>query len=480
MSNINYSNLEKNNLSELQQFAKENLNIHNVKNYRKKELVELIANELKHNTKFQPQKQATEVKSDQQNRPETFQKPTSANTENQENSGRKVIPADGILEIMPDGFGFLRAKNCCISEKDVYISAGFIKRVGLRMGDHIQGLSQLIHQGEKCPQLYQIDFVNGRRLDACRRRPNFDYLTPIYPNSRITLESAGKPNELSTRIIDMVAPIGKGQRGLIVSPPKAGKTTLLKQIANGITQNHPSVKLIFLLIGERPEEVTDIQRSTNANVIFSTFDEHPEHHAKVAEMILEHCKRLVESGDDVVLLLDSITRLARSYNLIEPASGRSLSGGLDPAALFKPKKFFGAARNIENGGSLTIIATALIETGSKMDDVIFEEFKGTGNMEIHLSRKLSEIRLFPALDLAKSGTRKEDLLLSSDELDAMRAVRKNLSDGKTEKITEFIISSMYKTKNNTQFVKVINETFSPKEKVILDDETILNASFGNQ
>ena len=392
---------------------------------------------------------------------------------------RTTVKADGILEIMPDGFGFLRAQNCYTSDKDVYVSANFIKRVGLRSGDHITGLSQIIRTNEKFPSLFQIDIINGRRLDECRRRPNFDSLTPIYPDSRITLEISDTENELSTRIIDLISPIGKGQRGLIVSPPKAGKTTLLKQIANGITKNHPDIKLIILLIDERPEEVTDIQRSTNANVIFSTFDEHPEHHAKVAEMILEHSKRLVESGDDVVILLDSITRLARSYNLIVPASGRALSGGLDPTALFKPKKFFGAARNIENGGSLTIIATALIETGSKMDDVIFEEFKGTGNMEIHLNRKLSERRIFPAFDLNKSGTRHDDLLLSKSEFAAMQTMRRNLAEGKTDKVTELIINGLAKTKNNTQFISILNDALAEAEKAssTLDDDAILGNSF---
>lgn len=393
---------------------------------------------------------------------------------------KNTIKADGILEIMPDGFGFLRAQNCCTSEKDVYVSANFIRRVGLRTGDHITGLSQVIRTNEKFPSLFQIDIINGRRLDECRRRPHFDSLTPIYPDSRITLETENQDsdNELSTRIIDLISPIGKGQRGLIVSPPKAGKTTLLKQIANGITQNHPDIKLIILLIDERPEEVTDIQRSTNANVIFSTFDEEPEHHAKVAEMILEHGKRLVESGDDVVILLDSITRLARSYNLIVPASGRALSGGLDPTALFKPKKFFGAARNIENGGSLTIIATALIETGSKMDDVIFEEFKGTGNMEIHLNRKLSERRIFPAFDLNKSGTRRDDLLLSKAEFSAMQMMRRNLAEGKTDKVTELIITGLTKTKNNAQFVSIFNDALTESEKTnSFDDDIILNSSF---
>ena len=350
----------------------------------------------------------------------------------------------------------------------------------MRTGDHITGLSQVIRTNEKFPSLFQIDIINGRRLDECRRRPHFDALTPIYPDSRITLETENQDsdNELSTRIIDLISPIGKGQRGLIVSPPKAGKTTLLKQIANGITQNHPDIKLIILLIDERPEEVTDIQRSTNANVIFSTFDEEPEHHAKVAEMILEHGKRLVESGDDVVILLDSITRLARSYNLIVPASGRALSGGLDPTALFKPKKFFGAARNIENGGSLTIIATALIETGSKMDDVIFEEFKGTGNMEIHLNRKLSERRIFPAFDLNKSGTRRDDLLLSKAELSAMQTMRRNLAEGKTDKVTELIITGLTKTKNNAQFVSIFNDALTESEKNnSIEDDIILNSSF---
>ncbi len=446
---IDFSDLGNNSLEALRSFAKNELNIKSTSVMRKNDLIQLITAALQKEAEASsvPESPAVPVKEAE----------PAPSPEAPSDDTRKGIPADGILEIMPDGFGFLRASNCYSSEKDVYISANFIKKTGLRTGDHITGLAQVLHQTERYPSLYRIDLVNGRRLEKVRRRPNFDSLTPVYPDNRLTLENVRNSDELSTRIIDLVSPIGKGQRGLIVSPPKAGKTTLLKQIANGISDNHPDVRLLILLIDERPEEVTDIQRSTKADVIFSTFDEHPEHHAKVSEMILEHAKRCVESGDDVVILLDSLTRLARSYNLTVPASGRTLSGGLDPAALFKPKKFFGAARNIENGGSLTIIATALIETGSKMDDVIYEEFKGTGNMEIHLNRKLSEKRIFPAVDLNKSGTRRDDLLLSDGEQNAMQKMRRHLAEGKTDRVTEYIISTLSRTTSNAQFVLQLND-----------------------
>ena len=317
----------------------------------------------------------------------------------------------------------------------------------------IKGISRKPTEEEKFPALIFVGEVNGQSPENAYKRKNFDDLIPIFPNERLRLETVS--NEYAMRIIDLVSPIGKGQRGMIVAPPKVGKTTLLKKIANSITTNNPEVELIVLLIDERPEEVTDMKRSINGEVIYSTFDELPEHHVKVAEMVLERAKRLTEQNKDVVILLDSITRLARAYNLVVPASGRTLSGGLDPSSLHKPKRFFGAARNIENGGSLTILATALIETGSRMDDVIFEEFKGTGNMEVHLDRKLSEKRIFPAIDINKSGTRREDLLLSKEEQEAVYTLRKALSNLNTADVTEQVINLMLSTKNNQEFIEKI-------------------------
>lgn len=360
---------------------------------------------------------------------------------------------EGILEVLPDGYGFLRGKNYLSSPKDVYISSVQIRRFRLDKGDKIKGIARVPQDTEKdkFPALIFVGEVNGESPEKAYRRKKFDDLIPIYPNERIRLETT--PNEYAMRIIDLISPIGKGQRGMIVAPPKVGKTTLIKKIANSISINNPEVELIVLLIDERPEEVTDMTRSIKGDVIYSTFDELPEHHVKVAEMVLERAKRLTEQGKDVVILLDSITRLARAYNLVIPSSGRTLSGGLDPSALHKPKKFFGAARNIENGGSLTILATALIETGSRMDDVIFEEFKGTGNMEVHLDRGLSEKRIFPAIDINKSGTRREELLLSSEELETVFALRKAMSTKPVTEITEELIQQMISTKTNKEFVE---------------------------
>ncbi len=414
----------------------------------------------------QPKKQELQASEETE---ATVDRDTEEKEDEKTSEVQKNIPAEGILDIMADGFGFLRAENCYSSEKDVYVSSAFIRRAGMRIGDKVKGLAQILHASEKHPSLYQIDSVNGKSYEFSRRRPKFAALVPVYPDERIHLERSEGSTELASRMIDLISPIGKGQRGLIVSPPKAGKTTLLKQIANGISSNHPEIKLIILLIDERPEEVTDIQRSTDATVIFSTFDEHPEHHIKIAETVLEHSKRLVESGDDVVILLDSITRLARAYNLTVQNSGRTLSGGLDPAALFPPKGFFGAARNIENGGSLTIIATALVDTGSKMDDVIYEEFKGTGNMEIHLDRKLSERRIFPAIDINRSGTRRDDLLLTRDEAGAMDTMRRKLAEGRQEKITETVINTLAMTKSNANFVQAINKILANSDKADLSD-----------
>ena len=361
------------------------------------------------------------------------------------------VIAEGILEVMPDGYGFLRGDNYLSTPKDVYISPIQIKRFRLDTGDKIKGIARQPKEGEKFPALIFVGEVNGQHPENAMKRKKFDDLTPIYPNKRLHLEVDAK--EYTMRLVDLISPIGKGQRGMIVAPPKAGKTTILKKIANSIVANNPEVELIVLLIDERPEEVTDMKRSIDGDVIYSTFDELPEHHVKVAEMVLERAKRLVEQKKDVVILLDSITRLARAYNLVVPSSGRTLSGGLDPTALHKPKRFFGAARNTEDAGSLTILATALIETGSRMDDVIFEEFKGTGNMEVHLDRRLSEKRIFPAVDINKSGTRREELLLNKDELEIVFALRKAMSNMNLADMTEQILNQIILTKSNKDFLE---------------------------
>lgn len=360
---------------------------------------------------------------------------------------------EGYLEINPDGYGFLRVKTGEFNEMDAYVSAMKIKQYGLRRGDYVTSLCKKVQEGRPSA-VVSVTTINGIESDKVGKRPNFDDLVPIYPDERIRLEVA--PREFATRCIDLVSPIGKGQRGIIVSPPKAGKTTLLKMIASSIATNYPDIELKVLLIDERPEEVTDMQRSIKGEVVYSTFDELPEHHTKTAEMLLERAKRLVEMGKDVVILLDSLTRLARAYNLTIPPTGRTLSGGIDPGALHSPKRFFGSARNIENGGSLTIIATALVDTGSRMDDVIFEEFKGTGNMEIHLDRRLSEKRIFPAIDLAKSGTRKEELLLTPSELEGTWGIRKLLSNADNAEATENLINMIVKTSSNKEFIDQLN------------------------
>lgn len=378
--------------------------------------------------------------------------------------------AEGVLEVLPDGYGFLRSENYLPGNRDVYISQSQIRRFGLRTGDLVKGKTRQAKEGEKFQALLYVTSINGEDPESALRRKPFDELTPIFPDERITLEDLDNPKELSTRLIDLIAPIGKGQRGLIVSPPKAGKTILLKKIANSITKNFPDIHVIVLLIDERPEEVTDMQRSIKGEVIYSTFDEMPEHHARVSEMVLERAKRLVEHKKDVVILLDSITRLSRAYNLTIAPTGRSLSGGLDPGALYKPKKFFGSARNIEEGGSLTIIATALVETGSRMDDVIFEEFKGTGNMEIYLDRRLSEKRIFPAIDINRSGTRREELLLSQREMECIWAIRKAMSSMGTAEVTEYLISRLIKTSSNEEFIDMIKDglnSLTSEERAIL-------------
>ncbi|PKM82189.1 MAG: transcription termination factor Rho [Firmicutes bacterium HGW-Firmicutes-14] len=362
----------------------------------------------------------------------------------------QTLFAEGVLEILPDGYGFLRPFSYLPSLDDIYVSPSQIRRFDLRTGDLVGGQVRPPKDNEKYFALLRVEEINGTGIEKSAQRIHFDALTPIYPNKRINLEVG--PELAVTRLIDLIAPIGKGQRGLIVSPPKAGKTVLLKQIANSITTNYPDMHLIVLLIDERPEEVTDMQRSVKGEVISSTFDEPAENHVKVAEMVLERAKRLVEHGRDVVILLDSITRLARAYNLVEPSSGRTLSGGVDPSALHKPKRFFGAARNIEEGGSMTILATALVETGSRMDDVIFEEFKGTGNMELILDRKLADRRIFPAIDIKRSGTRKEELLLSKEEMDLMWSLRKTFSQSTTTEAIELLSEIMRKTKSNREIM----------------------------
>lgn len=475
---------EKYTLVELRQFAKEK-GIKNVTKLKKEELIDVLGKESElSNSKMSEslvQNQAKDVidakhiniTNSEEKTPEKTENTTqdmtamnfetaavkfqiNANAKDDSNLKYKLTTpedfiAEGVLEILPDGYGFLRGENYLSSPKDVYISPVQIRRFRLDNGDKIKGIARLPKEGERFPALIFVGEVNGESPENLYKRKKFDDLIPIYPEEKIKLETTS--NEYAMRMIDLICPIGKGQRGMIVAPPKVGKTTLLKKIANSITANHPEIELIVLLIDERPEEVTDMKRSIKGDVIYSTFDELPEHHVKVAEMVLERAKRLTEQGKDVVILLDSITRLARAYNLVIPASGRTLSGGLDPAALHKPKKFFGAARNIEFGGSLTILATALIETGSRMDEVIFEEFKGTGNMEVHLDRSLSEKRIFPAIDINKSGTRREEKLLTPDELATVFALRKALSSMPVADVTEQIITQMIATKNNEEFIE---------------------------
>ena len=437
--------LENYTLVELRQLAKEK-GIKNTSKLKKEEIIEKL---------LKLENESIEAKEIEYDGSYVATDVTTSSLAEPSNGSYKLTNADdqiveGILEVLPDGYGFLRGENYLSTPKDVYISPIQIRRFRLDKGDKVKGIARLPKEGEKFPALIYVGEVNGESPEKAYRRQKFDDLTPIYPDERIRLETV--PNEYAMRIIDLMSPIGKGQRGMIVAPPKVGKTTLLKKIANSITTNNPEIELIVLLIDERPEEVTDMKRSIKGDVIYSTFDELPEHHVKVAEMVLERAKRLTEQKKDVVILLDSITRLARAYNLSIPSSGRTLSGGLDPSALHKPKKFFGAARNIENGGSLTILATALIETGSRMDDVIFEEFKGTGNMEVHLDRKLSEKRIFPAIDINKSGTRREELLLTPKELETVFALRKAMSTMSVADVTEELITQMVSTKNNNEFL----------------------------
>lgn len=476
--------LDSKNLQELRALAKE-MGIKAVTSYKKKELIDKIREVEEKNKKDckntvleNTEKEQTPVvttygfslkdnSNDFEHKNEArekrhFEYKSSENqsTEIRQQDVQQIIDnnnmGEGILEVMADGYGFLRTENFLPGANDIYISPSQIRRFNLKTGDCVKGNIRLARENEKFNALLYVKSVNGDNPEQASKRPNFEDLTPIYPTDRLTLET--DKNELSTRIIDLVAPIGKGQRGMIVAPPKVGKTMLLTKMANAITKNHKEINLIVLLIDERPEEVTDIQRSIegdNVEIVYSTFDEQPEHHKRVAEMVLERAKRLVEQGKDLVILLDSITRLARAYNLTIPPSGRTLSGGLDPAALYMPKKFFGAARNIENGGSLTILATALVDTGSKMDEVIFEEFKGTGNMELVLDRKLSERRIFPAIDINKSGTRREDKLLSKKEMESVYILRKITGNLSGAELTQSILEQMSKTSDNNEFVEMI-------------------------
>lgn len=455
-------------LQELRELAK-NAGIKNIGKYRKSEIIEELLKE-----KNEPVKEEIVIPEipEVNETPEETVTPQNADT-NQANGRRHIDLSDvneekrerlqeilqdsetseGILELIENtGYGFLRLENYLPSSKDIYVSPSQIRRFNLKTGDKVSGKVRYPKEGEKFQALLYVQAVNGEAPERAIRRVPFENLTPIYPQERITLETS--PIELATRIIDILAPIGKGQRGMIVAPPKAGKTVLLKKIANSIATNHPNVHLIVLLIDERPEEVTDMTRSIKGEVIYSTFDEEPDHHTRVAEMVLERAKRLVEHKKDVVILMDSITRLARAYNLTMQPTGRTLSGGLDPGALHMPKRFFGAARNIEEGGSLTILATALIETGSRMDDVIFEEFKGTGNMEIHLDRKLQEKRVFPAIDIYKSGTRREDLLLTPREFEVSIFIRNQFSQIPPSEVTEMFLNRLMKTKLNAEFMEL--------------------------
>lgn len=393
----------------------------------------------------------------QEARPETRQEPRQET--GTLDSGQEAC---GILEVMPDGFGFIRSDNYMPGDSDVYVSPSQIRRFGLKTGDIIRGNTRVKSATEKFSALLYLKSVNNLPLDQIMRRGNFEDMTPVFPDERLRLERPG--GSMAMRIVDLVSPIGKGQRGMIVSPPKAGKTTLLKDAAKSILRNNPEMYLIILLIDERPEEVTDIKEAiqgSNVEVIYSTFDEQPEHHKRVSEMVIERAKRLVESKKDVTIFIDSITRLARAYNLTVPPSGRTLSGGLDPAALYMPKRFFGAARNMREGGSLTILATALVDTGSKMDDVVYEEFKGTGNMELVLDRKLQERRVFPAIDIAKSGTRREDLLLTPDEQEAVYNMRKALNGMKSEEAVENILNMFARTRNNGELIQILK-----KQKIV--------------
>lgn len=422
-------------LDELKTIAK-SYGIANISKYKKDELITEI---LKADNGFESEDSRKTV--------------VSESIENENDTKTNTKSVCGLIDITADGYGFLRSNGYDSGEEDTYVSPTQIRRFRLRKGDKILGLTRDRKETEKFSPLIYINEINDIKISDLKARKDFDDLIPIYPNEKYILEN--KKDEVSTRIIDLLVPIGKGQRALIVAPPKAGKTSLLRSILKGIEVNYPKSKIFVLLVDERPEEVTEMQRFTNAEVIASTFDELPQNHIRLAEFVLERAKRLVELGEDVVILVDSITRLSRAYNVNTPSSGKTLTGGLDPFALHKPKRFFGSARNVENGGSLTIIATTLVDTGSKMDDMIYEEFKGTGNMEIHLSRKLSELRIFPAIDIYKSGTRKDNLLLTEEEMQTANLIRRKLSNTNTNEIMENLVKNIKKTKDNKDFVKVI-------------------------
>lgn len=438
--------LSKKSVVELRNIAKE-LNVENISKLKKSELIVAIEESQNSNNSIQ--------------NGESKEILTSNEDEVIDGQGRYNLTSDsdkyveGILELLPDGYGFLRGDNYLSTNKDVYVSPVQIKRFRLDTGDKVKGIMRIPKESEKFPALIYVGEVNGEHPEKAMKRKKFDELIPIYANKKLKLETIA--NDYTMRIMDILSPIGKGQRGMIVAPPKVGKTTILKKIANSISTNNPECELIVLLIDERPEEVTDMKRSVKGEVIYSTFDEQPEHHVKVAEMVLERAKRLTEQNKDVVILLDSITRLARAYNLVIPSSGKTLSGGFDPSALYKPKRFFGAARNTENAGSLTILGTALIETGSRMDEVIFEEFKGTGNMEVHLSRNLSERRIFPAIDINKSGTRREELLIPAEELAIVYKLRRAISSMQSADMTEKVMNLIMNTKNNEEFLNLVKE-----------------------
>ena len=449
----------------------------NISSMKKSDLVDLMVAEderqgREENTKQREQTPQREQAQREQisQREQAQQRPAREPRETREGKGESTaadetisnldsgIMANGILEVMPDGYGFIRCENYLPGENDVYVSPSQIRKFNLKTGDIVAGNTRVKTQQEKFSALLYVSSVNGYHPSVAQKRKNFEDLTPIFPNRRIRLERPGC--SVAMRIVDLVSPIGKGQRGMIVSQPKAGKTTLLKEIAKSVTKGNPDMHLIILLIDERPEEVTDIKEAIvgeNVEVIYSTFDELPEHHKRVSEMVIERAKRLVEHGKDVMILLDSITRLARAYNLTVPPSGRTLSGGLDPAALHMPKRFFGAARNMREGGSLTILATALVDTGSKMDDVVFEEFKGTGNMELVLDRKLSEKRVFPAIDIVKSGTRRDDLLLEPEEQEAVEIMRKAINGMRTDEAVENILNMFARTRNNQEYIHMVKK-----------------------
>ena len=451
-------------LAQLRELAKSQ-GIKYVSGLRKSELVDRLCEAAEKEKNDKPESSAS---SESQERPaiERQERPAGERQESKGDPRSELqnldsgIEAYGILEVMPDGFGFIRCENFLPGENDVYVAPSQIRRFNMKTGDMVRGSRRVKTATEKFAALLYVTSINGYPAHVVERRPNFEDLTPIFPNRRLSLEVKNGRNTTAMRVMDLLAPIGKGQRGMIVSPPKAGKTTLLKQVAKAVTTNHPDMHLIILLIDERPEEVTDIKESVigpNVEVIYSTFDELPERHKRVSEMVIERAKRLVEHGRDVMILLDSMTRLARAYNLVVPPSGRTLSGGLDPAALHMPKRFFGAARNMREGGSLTILATALVDTGSRMDDVIYEEFKGTGNMELVLDRKLSEKRIFPAVDILKSGTRRDDLLLTAEEAEAVDIIRKATNTLKPEEAVEKILELFARTKNNWEFAESVKK-----------------------